>query len=57
MNRGGPKFALHNCTINLAEDMDKDAVVAEEGDGVDSRSLTRMQDNVMPRKSITSDIT
>lgn len=49
-----PKVALYNCQINLLKTEEDD--VPDEGSAVDYRSLTRLQDNVIPRKSITSNI-
>ncbi len=53
--RGDPKFALHTRKIDLKRG-DPDEEVPDEGTGLDTRSLTRMQETIVPRSSITSGI-
>lgn len=50
-------MALNYGKINLAlGGEDEECEVAEEGPSISSHSLTRMQDKIVPRASITSDI-
>lgn len=48
-----PKLALHHKKIDLFDQQDE---IADEGQTVDRGSLTRMQERVMPRSTVTSNI-